>query len=122
MQVCSNYFKFHLSTAHVFISTWEKSYEHICHSLPHVFVITENTLITIIRFSRYYPFLASNSTSMTGSMNLGTIQICRKVNEHYYYLISTTSVILEIDTNYSPIQSMNILPFHIRLERLKLIY
>ena len=79
-------------------------------------------LITIIRFDRYYPFLASNSTFMTDSMYLGAIQIYWNLNEHYYYLISSTSVILEIDANYSPFHSMNMLPFHIRLERLKLIY
>ena len=32
-------------------------------------------------------------------MYFGTIHICRNLNEHYYYLISTTSVIWQIDAN-----------------------
>ena len=76
-----------------FFSTWEKSCEDIYHSPPHVSAITGNILITIIRFALYHLPLASNSTFMTDSMYLGTFQICRNLNEHYYYLISTTSVI-----------------------------
>ena len=60
--------------------------------------ITGNILITIIRFALYHLLLASNSTFMTDSMFLGTNQICRSVNEHYYYLIKTTSVIWQIDS------------------------
>ena len=45
----------------------------------------------------------------------------RNMNEHYY-LTSTKSVIWQIDSNCSPFQSLNMLPFHITLERLKLIY
>ena len=67
-----------------------KMYEDIYHSPPHVFVITGNILITIIRFARYHLLLASNSTFMTDSMYLGTIQICHNLNKHYYYLISAT--------------------------------
>ena len=59
---------------------------------------------------------------MTDSLYLGTIQIRRNVNEHYYYLTSTTSMICQIDANCSPFQSLNMLPYHIWLERLKLIY
>ena len=97
----------------------EKSYEDIYHSPPHVSVITGKILITICC---YHPLLAFNSTFMTGSVYLGTIQICRNLNEHHCYLILTTSVIWQIDTNCSPPQSLNMFPFHIRLERLKLIY
>ena len=64
-------------------------------STPHVSVITGNILITMIRFSRYHLLLASNSTFMTDSMYLGTIQICQNLNEHYCYSISTISVINE---------------------------
>ena len=42
------------------------------------------------------------------------------LNEHYYYLISTESVICQIDANCSPFQSLNRISFHIRLEHLKL--
>ena len=55
---------------------------------PHVSVITGNILVMLIRFSRYHFLLASNSTFMTDSMYLGTIQVCRNLNEHYYYLIT----------------------------------
>ena len=58
-QVCS-YFSFHLPAVQIFISTWEKSYEDVCHSLLHVSVITRNILITIIRFTCYYLLLASH--------------------------------------------------------------
>ena len=67
-------------------------------------------------------FLASNSTFMTDSKYLSTIQICQNLNEHYHYLVLTTSVILQIDADCSPFQSLNMFPFHIRLENLKLIY
>ena len=59
---------------------------------------------------------------MTDSLYSGTIQIWQNLNEHHYYLTLTKSVICQIDANYSPFQSLNMLPFHIRLERLKLIY
>ena len=66
--------------------------------------------------------LASNSTFMTDFMYLGTIHICRNLNKHYYYLISITFVIWQISANCSPFQSLNMLPCHIKLECLKLIY
>ena len=47
---------------------WEKSYEDIYDSPPHVSVITGNILITIIRFTRYHLLLASSNTFMTDSM------------------------------------------------------
>ena len=109
---------FHLLTIQLFISTWEKSYEDIHHSPPHVSIITGNILMTIIRFSRYHLLLTSNSTFMADSMYLGTIQICWNLNKHYY-LISTTPVIWQVDTNCSPFQSLNILPFHIRFRMFK---
>ena len=44
----------------------KKSFEEIYVSvIPHVSVITENILITIIRFTRYHLMLASNSTFTT---------------------------------------------------------
>ena len=90
------------------------------HSPLQVSVITGNILITIIRFACYHLFLASNSTFMTDSLYLGTIQICRNLNEYYYDVIWTTSVIWQIDTNCSPFQSLNKLPFHIRFRTLKI--
>ena len=36
------------------------------------------------------------------------------------HLLSTTSVICQIDATCSPFQSLNMRPFHIRLERLQL--
>ena len=130
LQLDHSYFSFHLPTIQLFISKWEKSYEDIYNSSPHYFrhysviisVITGNILIKIIRFACDHIVLASNSTFITDSMYLGTIQICRNLNEHYYYLISTTSVIWQIEANCSPYASLNMLPWHIRLERLKLIY
>ena len=123
------------------------------------FCHTGNILITVIRFARYHLLLASNRTFMTDSIYLGTIQICRNLNEHYCYLNSTTSVpvgtgrklnahktfrrrpgrllnvlctfnlrpvstgvIWQIDGNCSPFRLMNMLPFHIKVERVKLVY
>ena len=95
----------------------KNSYEDIYHSPPHVSVIAGNILITIIRFASYHLLLlASNSTFMTDSMYLGIIQICWNLNEHYYFLISTTSMIWQKDAKSSPFQLRNMLPFHIRLE------
>ena len=110
---------FDLPTIQLFISTWEKNYEDIYHSPPRVSIITRKILIMIIRFARYHLLLGSNSTFESDSMYLDTIQICRHLNEHYYYLISTTSVIWRIDANCSPFQSLNILPCHIRFRTLK---
>ena len=76
-------------------------------------------LITIIRFSHYHLLLASNNTFTTDSRYLGTIQICRILNDHCYYLILTTSVIWQIDANCSPFHSLNMLPFYIRFRTLK---
>ena len=100
----------------------KKSYEDIYHSPSHSSAITGNILIAIIRFARCHLLLASNSTFMNDSMYFGTIQICQNLKEHCYYLISTIFVIWQIDANCSPFQSLNMLPFHIRLERLKLVY
>ena len=67
----------------------------IYYSPPHVSL--ENILITKIRFARYHPLLASSSAFMTNSLHLGTtrmlerliflgtVQIWRNLNEHYYY-------------------------------------
>ena len=79
-----SYFSFHLPAIQLYISTLEKSYYDIYHSPPHVSVITGNILITIIRFARYYILLTSDSTFITDSQYLRTIQICRNLNEHHY--------------------------------------
>ena len=92
----------------------KKYYEHIYHSPPYG--------IMKIRLASYYFILASRSTLMTDSKYLGTIQIWQNLNEHHYYLTSTTSVISQIDANCSPFNLLNMLPIHIRLERLKLTY
>ena len=73
----------------------------------------------MIKFARYHLLFASNSFPITDSMYLGTIQIYRNSNEHYYYLNPTTSVIRQIDTNCYPFQSLNMLPFYIRIRTLK---
>ena len=92
------------------------------HAPPHISVIKGNILITIIRFTHYHLLLASNTTVMTDSQSLGTIQICQNLNEHHHYLTSTKSVAFQKYANCSPDQLLNMLPFHIKLERLKLIY
>ena len=99
-----------------------KSYEDISHSPPYVSVITGYILTTVIRFARNYLLLASNNTFMTDSQYLGTIQNWGNLNEHHYYLSSAKSLTCEIDENCFPFQSLNLIPFHIMLERLKLIY
>ena len=87
-----------------------------------MFVITGKILIKIKRFTLHHLLFDSNRPFMTDSHYLGTIQIWGNLSEHHYYLTSTKSVICQIDTNCSPLQSLNIITFHIRLERLKLIY
>ena len=72
-------------TIQLFISTWGKSYEHKYHSPPYVSLITGDILITIIRFACYHPLLNINSTFLTDSKYLGTIQIWRNLNEHHSF-------------------------------------
>ena len=96
-------------------STWEKSYEHIYHSPPHVSVMFGNILITIIRFARNRLF-TSNSTLVTDP------QSWRNLNEHHHYFTSTKSPICQTDGNCSPFQLLNLFPFHIRLEGFKLTH
>ena len=86
------YFSFHLPVIQLLISKWKKSYEDRCHSPPHVSV-TGNVLITIKRFACYHLLLASNITFMIASLYLGTIHIWQNLNENYYYLTSTKSMI-----------------------------
>ena len=91
---------------------------------PHVSAVTGNILIMIITFGHYQLLLPSKSTFMTDSdsLYLGKIQIWQNLNQHYYFT-STKSVICQIDANCSPFHSLNMLPFHSRLEHLiKLIY
>ena len=97
-----SYFSFHLPAIQRRISTRKKGCKHISHS-PHVSVITGNILITIIRSARYH-------------------QVLWNLNEHFYHLTSIKSVICKLNPNYSPFQSLNILPCHITLECLKLTY
>ena len=46
----------------------------------------------------------------------------RNLNEHYNYSISITSVIWQIEAICSPFPSLNMVPFHIRVEHIDLIY
>ena len=111
-----------------FYFNMRKSYKHRYHSPPHASVITENILICL-KYENIgnkickllSSLLASNSTFISDTQSLGTIQSWRNLTEHHYYLTSTKSVIFQIDANCSPLQSLNMLPFHIRVESLKLI-
>ena len=77
----------------------------------YIFSVLQKTIpITIIRIARPH------------RLYLGTIQISFNLNESHYYLISTKSMICHINTNFSPSQSVNMLPFHISLKHLKLIF
>ena len=95
---------------------WKKTY----HSPPYFSVIARN-LITIIRFARYH-LLVSSRIFMTNSLYLDTVKTWWNLNGQYYYLTSTKFMTCQIVENCSPFQSLNMLPFHIWLERLKLIY
>ena len=106
----------------IIISTMFPVITETCGEPPHVSVITGNILITIITFGRCHLLLSFNSIFMTDSQYLGIFQIWQTLNEHWYYLTSTKSMICQIDGNCFPFQSLNMLPFHIRLECLKLIY
>ena len=90
--------------------------------LLHMFLLLQNTSDNIIAFARNHLLLTSNSTFSTDFQYLGAIQIWQKWNEYLHYLTLPKSVTCQIDANCSPFQSLNIFPFHIRLERLKLIY
>ena len=92
-EICS-YFSFHLPTIQLFFSEWVKSYYNIYHSPPHNPLITRNILITIIRFVRYHLLLGCNSTFMTYSMHLGTIQLRQNLN--YYLLLFNFNCILDL--------------------------
>ena len=51
------------------------------HSPVHISVITENILLTIIRYARYHLLLVSNRIYVTDSQYWGTIQIWWNLNE-----------------------------------------
>ena len=78
----------------------KKSYKHIFHSPLHVCYYRKHPN-NELRFGRYH-LLASNSTFMTDSQYLGTIQIWRNLNEDRYYSTSTKSIICQIDANCFP--------------------
>ena len=89
---------------------------NLFHSLLHVSVITENILITIIRFASYYLLLISNNTFMIDSQYLGTIQIWQNLNEYHFYLISTKFVLqvnFQIDSSCFPFKSLNMFSFNL---------
>ena len=54
LQYLYSNFSSHLPKIQLFISTWEKSYEDIYHSPPHVYVVTGSILVTMIRFACYH--------------------------------------------------------------------
>ena len=56
-------------------------------------------MILIITFGSYHLMLASESTFMTDSLYLVTMQIWQNLNKHYYYLSSIKSVICQIDAS-----------------------
>ena len=98
----------------------KKSYKHIYHSPLHVCYYRKHPN-NELRFGRYH-LLASNSTFMTDSQYLGTIQTWRNLNEDRYYSTSTKSIIYTIDANCFPFQPLDMLAFHTRLEHIKPIY
>ena len=53
---------------------------------------------------------------------LGSTRTWWNLNKCHHYLTLTKSVICQIDANCSPFQLLSLLPFHIRLEGLKLTY
>ena len=67
-------------------------------------------------FCHYRKYLNNDNIS------LGTVQIWQNLNELHYYLTLTKSVICQIDGNCSLCQWLNMLPFKVKLKRLKLIY
>ena len=100
--------------------TWNKeasSCPYIILTLRHIYVIAANDNNIWPQPSStcfQHPFHYTNQVQIR--------QIWQNLNEHYYYLTLTKSVICQMDANCSPFQWLNMLPFHIRLEHLKLIY
>ena len=82
LKLCCSNFVLQLSFAYnpAFYFNNGKNYEGIYDSSPHVSLIARNILIVIVRFACYQHHHASNSTFMTDSMYLGTIQICQNLN------------------------------------------
>ena len=113
------YLSFHWPSIQLFISIWIKS--HISFSS------------TCFCYYRKHPNNDNKICSLLCStcfkqhfhdcfLYLGTIQIWGNFIWHCHYLTWTKSVICQIDPNCSPFQSLNMLSFHIRHERLKVIY
>ena len=121
MQSVYSYFRFYLPAIQHFILILEKSYEGIYDSPWHVSVTIGNILIAIMRFAHYDLLLGFNSTFMADFKYWDTIQIWQNLTEYHYYSTSTKAVISQIDVHCSQFQSLNMLPFHIRHKRLKLI-
>ena len=82
-----------------FISTWKKNYEDIYLSSPHVSVITENILITIIRYDL---FVTIFSASFQQCFHESLSAIRHNSDNHHNYLAPTKSVMCEIEANVSP--------------------
>ena len=78
----------------------------------------------LIRFVSYYLLLASYSILVTGCKYLGTNSDLVKLEwTPLFFNFNYKSVIFQIEANCFPFRLLNMLPFHIRLERLlKLIY
>ena len=119
-----------------FYFNMKKSYKAIYHSPPYVSIIIGNILIWIKTFAHSHLLLASSSTYTAQKMKFSIFHytalhfLCsvrcnsdlKILASRPLLLASTKSVICQIDANCSPFQSLNMRPFHIRLERLKLIY
>ena len=124
LQQVVSYFSFHLPAIQLFISTWSENYTYKNNRyiiLLYMFLLLQET-------KRQYNIICSLQSSarfqqrLHDSQYLGAIHILRNSNEHHYYLTSTKSMICHIDPNFSSFQSLNKLPFYMRLEHLKLIY
>ena len=116
LQQFYSYFIFHLPAIQsLYFNMTKKLRRHIWLSST-CFCHYRNILVIEIRFACNYLLLT------TDSQYLHTIQIWRNLNEYHYYLTSTKSMTCQIKANCSPFQLLNMLPFHIRPERLKLTY
>ena len=105
--------QFYLPPVQHFILTWGKSNKDIYHLSPNV---AGNILITT------YPLKSSACFQHHFQNWFSVLILTWNLNEYYHYLTLPECVICQIETNCSPVHSLNMLPFHIRLKRLKLTF
>ena len=84
---------FYLPAVQLFVSKWQQQSTNCLSVFEHFVRLTFKGLIAIIIFAYYDLLLATNSTFITDSQYLSTIQIWWNLNEHHYYLTSNKSVI-----------------------------